>query len=190
MGPRNLPNVVDGVNFGRQSTMHAEILTVHDRGEGQAIEALHASVVDLLSILDEAFGLEGKILAQMPTFVVTPDQMDRVTIKQFQRPEVENDLDAEIPAIHVIAEKKITGFVRLTTNFEELYQVVELPMNITANGDGSGNLQHILLFVEQSRRLVYNAQCHLLSDAAFAYEVLLQGIGPRLTAMVVDLCHG
>ena len=103
--------------------MDAEVLSIHDGSQRKTIEGLHAGVVDLLVVLDEALGLEGEILAQMPAFVIAANQMDRVLVENLEGPKIKDDFDAEIAAIHVVSEKEVSGLVRLPAHLEQLDQV-------------------------------------------------------------------
>ena len=48
-------NIVEGMQLGRQATVNAEELFVHDSGKGQSAEGLHARVVDTLRVLALAY---------------------------------------------------------------------------------------------------------------------------------------
>ena len=50
--------------------MYAEKLLVHDRGQRESTERVHARIVDLLRVLMLAFELEGEIVCQVATLVV------------------------------------------------------------------------------------------------------------------------
>lgn len=49
------PDVVQGVDLGGEATVDAEELLVHEGGQGQAVERLHARVVHALRVLDLAW---------------------------------------------------------------------------------------------------------------------------------------
>lgn len=48
-------DVVECENLGRQTSVDAEELLVEQGGEGQAVERLHAGVVNTFRIFDDAF---------------------------------------------------------------------------------------------------------------------------------------
>ena len=72
--------------------MNAEELFVHDRGKGQCAEALHARVVDALGVLVLALELEGEVVGQVATLVVAAEEVQRLGIPYFERPEVQDAL--------------------------------------------------------------------------------------------------
>lgn len=72
--------------------MDTEELLVHDRRQRQGTEGFDARLVDPFAILVLALQLEGKVVRQVATLVVTPEQPKRVGIPDLQCPEVENAL--------------------------------------------------------------------------------------------------
>lgn len=95
--------------------MDAEELLVHQGGQRKAVERLHASIVDALRILNftyitlrlsilynnlyflkiHTFLFEGKVLGQMPAFVVAPQQVQGGRVANFQCPQVEDALQQQ-----------------------------------------------------------------------------------------------
>ena len=51
--------------------MNTQELLVHDCRQRQAAEGLHAGLVDGLGVLVLALEFEGKVVGQMPTFVIS-----------------------------------------------------------------------------------------------------------------------
>ena len=51
MGSTYVPNVVQGVELWRKSSMDTEELLVHDGSEGECAERIHAGVIQTLGIL-------------------------------------------------------------------------------------------------------------------------------------------
>ena len=167
--------------------MDAEILAVHYGGQRQAIKGFHTSVVDLFGILDATLGLEGKIFAQMPALVIASDQMNCVPIQRLQSPKVKDDLDTEIASVHIIAEKQISRLIRWPAHFEQLDQVVELAVNVAADGDGGRHFEHVLLLGKDGRCFADDAHGDLFGDPSFTQEMTLEYIRSRLAASIEDL---
>ena len=61
-GRAHITDVVDGVQLGRQPTVYAEELFVHDCGKRQGAEGLDARLVDVLRVLVLAFELEHELV--------------------------------------------------------------------------------------------------------------------------------
>lgn len=60
--------------------MDAKKLFVHDRRQRQSTERLDASLVNPLAVLVLALQLKGKIVRQMSTLVVAPQQPERIRV--------------------------------------------------------------------------------------------------------------
>ena len=50
-----------------------------------------------------------------------------------------------VPSVDVVSHEEIVGVWGLTSDFEELFQVVELAVDITANGDRCSHLRYVRL---------------------------------------------
>lgn len=84
--------VLECVELRAQSSVYTQELLVHDSGEGKRAESVHAGFVDSLGVLVLAFELEGEVVGQMATFVVTTKQPKCVGIPDLQRPQVQHAL--------------------------------------------------------------------------------------------------
>lgn len=64
--------------------MYTEELFVHDGGQRQGTEGLHACFIDLLRVFVLALEFEGEIIRQMPAFMVPSQQPQGVGIPYLQ----------------------------------------------------------------------------------------------------------
>ena len=92
--------IIECVKLGAKPTVYAQELLVHDSGEGQRTEGVHAGFIDGLGVLVLAFELECEVVGQMATFVVTAQQPKRVGIPDLKRPQVQNALQMSAHACH------------------------------------------------------------------------------------------
>ena len=60
------------MDFRTETAVDTEELLVHQSSQGQTVECLHAGVVHILRVLDLALLLEGEVLGEVTTLVVTP----------------------------------------------------------------------------------------------------------------------
>ena len=88
----DIPQIVEGVEFWRQTTMDTKKLLVHDGCQGQGAEGFHNSIVELLGILVLAFELEGEVVGQVPALVVSAEEEEGLGVPYFQRPQVQHAL--------------------------------------------------------------------------------------------------
>ena len=74
------------MDFRRKSSVNAKELLVHQRGQWQTVEGVHAGIVDAFRVFYLTLRLEGEIFAEMPAFVVASQEEQRVGVKDLQRP--------------------------------------------------------------------------------------------------------
>ena len=82
-----------------ETTVNTQELLVHDRRQRQRTEGFDARLVDPFAILVFALELEGKVVRQVATLVVTAQQPERIGIPDLQCPEVQNALQQSEPRI-------------------------------------------------------------------------------------------
>jgi hypothetical protein len=80
------------VQFGTETTVNTQELLVHNSSEGKSAERLHTSLVHSLGVFVLALQLEGKVIGQMATLVVTTHEPESVGVPDLESPEVENTL--------------------------------------------------------------------------------------------------
>jgi hypothetical protein len=80
------------VQLGTETTVNTQELLVHNSSEGKGAERLHASLVHGLGVFVLALQLEGEVIGQMATLVVTTHEPESVGVPDLESPEVENTL--------------------------------------------------------------------------------------------------
>ena len=85
--------------------------------------------------------------------MVTTKNGNAILIADFEGDQEGDGLNGVVATIDVVTHEQVVGIRRLSTNLEQLTQVVELSVNITANSDGSGNLLHVRLVDQNFFRL-------------------------------------
>lgn len=158
----------------RQTTVNAQELLVHNSSQWQGTEGLHTRLVNILRILVLTFQLEGKVIGQMATLVVTTEQPQAVWIPNLQRPQVKHTLDGEVASVDVVSQEQISGIGWVTTDLEQLHQIIVLAVNISTDGDWRIHLEQVWLLSENLASLVDNVDGLLLGETTFSVEMLLQ----------------
>jgi hypothetical protein len=67
--------------------------------------------------------------------VVTPQEGNPVFIAHLQRQQHEEGLDTVPSAVHVIPQEDVVSVGRVPADLEQLQQVVQLPVNVSTDGD-------------------------------------------------------
>jgi hypothetical protein len=110
--------IIQGMQFGTQSSVNAQKLFVHDSCEGESTERLHARFVNLLGIFVLAFELECKVIGQMPALMVPSEQPKGVGIPDLQGPQVKHTFNTEVSSIDVVSKEEVSGLCRVTADFK------------------------------------------------------------------------
>lgn len=63
--------------------------------------------------------------------MISSEDGESLRISDFQRNKESHGLDGVISTIDVVSHEEVVGFGRLTTDFEEFTQVVELTVDVT-----------------------------------------------------------
>jgi len=188
------------MQLGTQSTVYAQELLIHDGSQGQRTKRVHAGFVNSLGIFVFALQLEGEVVGQMTALVVSSKQPKCVGIPDLQGPQVQYALpisvqayvmrtvraylDTEITPIHIVAQEQVARFCRIAPDFEQLHEVVVLPVDVTTHGDGGVHLQQVWLRLEDFGALLEDPQCLLLGQAALAVKVLLEELDVGFCAVM------
>merc|ERR1712223_679821 len=97
--------------------------------------------------------------------MIATEERDAVRPLQFKTEKQLECLDRVVAAVDEITHEDVASVRDLATLFKELKQVMELPMNITANGDRRAHGLHIA-FLDQDllNLLAEDAQVSLWQD--------------------------
>ena len=80
------------MQLGAETTVNTQELLVHNSSKGKSAEGLHAGLVNGLGVFVLALKLEGEVVGQMATLVVTTHEPEGVGVPDLEGPEVENTL--------------------------------------------------------------------------------------------------
>jgi len=101
----------------RDSAVHAEIETIHDRGHWEHIERFHILLKYLLIVQHENLLTEVKSLSHVSRLVIASKQENVVWVFEFQTEKENSDFWAIVTSVDVISQEKnlLRVLLRLTT---------------------------------------------------------------------------
>jgi len=138
-------DVVKGINAGRQAAVQAEDLIVDKGGEREVVEKIREGFPHVgISILSEAFIVESVHLSDLAGFVIATENRNALRIPNLQGDKQSHSLHREIATIDVVAHEEIIGIWVGSANLEQLHQVMELTVYISANSDWTANRLNIV----------------------------------------------
>jgi len=71
--------------------------------------------------------------------VISAKNGDAVRIADFEANEEGDCLDRVVASVDVVAHEEVVVIWQLSADLEELFKIVELTMDVTANGDWGAN---------------------------------------------------
>lgn len=126
--------------------MHAEDLVIDHCSDGEVVEDFGEGTPDVeRAVFADALIVEAVDLSDESGLVVASEQGDPVLVAHLEGQQHEEGLDAVPSAIHIVAQEDVVGIGRVPSDLEELEQVVELPVDVPADGDGRSDLDGVWL---------------------------------------------
>lgn len=100
-------------------------LVLDKGGKGEAVEQVGEEAPDVrVPILAQALIVETVYLSNLPRLVVPTEDGDPVRVAELERHEESDGLDRVVAAVNVVAHEQVVGIGRVSTDAEELGQVV------------------------------------------------------------------
>jgi len=141
--------LIEGGNLWGETAMDADNSAVNDTGDGEQVKHLHAHAPAVrITELLLALVVESIDLSDLATLVVASEENDLVRILGLHEHQKCEGLETVITAVNVVAHEDVGTIRDLAANAEELEKVVELAVDVAANGDGGCDGLHVRLFKE------------------------------------------
>lgn len=114
--------------------MHAEYFVIDDGGECEVVENVGAVAPDVDGAeLPEALVIKAVDLSDLSAFVVAPDEGDTLGVPHFEGDEEQEGLDRVGSSVNEVAHEQVICVWTLATHLEQLLEVVELAVDVSAN---------------------------------------------------------
>lgn len=142
-------DLIKCLNTRGKTTVNAEDLAIDNCRKAEIIEDLGAvSPNGYASILPETFVVETVDLGDLAGFVIPSNQGYSVGIPNLKSQEEKKRLDRVESSVDKVAHEKVIRIGDIAAHFEELFEVVKLPVNVSANCDRRVNPLDVGLFDE------------------------------------------
>ena len=99
-------------------------------------------------VLPHAFIVEAVVLGDASGFVVSSQYCQPFLVPDFEGQEKADCLGGVVSPVNVISKEEVVGVGDASSDFEQLHEIVELPMNVSADEDGRSDVDHIGLLGE------------------------------------------
>mmetsp|Transcript_6233 Transcript_6233/g.18937 ORF Transcript_6233/g.18937 Transcript_6233/m.18937 type:complete len:205 (-) Transcript_6233:40-654(-) len=155
-------NLVQCIDGGTQATVHTEHLVIDESRETEIVEEICTIAPHVhRAELAQTFVIETIHLCDLTTFVVASNESDAVRVANLESEKQEEGFDTVEASIDKVAHEEVVRVRTLATDLEELLEIVELAMNISADGHRSVHTLHVPLLDQDLLGLVAE-RLHLL----------------------------
>jgi len=166
------PHLVQLVQRRRESSMQAEDLIFHQRRQRQQIEQIREVLPDVgVAVFAEALVVEAVDLGDLPGLVVPSQNGHSVLEPHFVANQQCHRLHRVVASVNVVAHEKVVGVWGPASDSEELHQIVELPVDVSADCHRTPHLLHIALLRQDLLRLVAESFHFVLRNWLVVYQL-------------------
>lgn len=92
-------------------------------------------------------------MGNLAALVIATEDGDALLVADLQGDEEGDGFDRVIPTIHVVAHEEVVGVRTAAANLEQLLEIVELAVDVTAHGHGALHRLHVRLLLQNLTRL-------------------------------------
>src|SRR3569833_2283914 len=153
--------------------MDTEYLSFYYGNNAQIVKHLCAVLPgDGITVLSDGLIVESIHCRNLSSFVVSSQQCNESWILQFQAQQQLESLNRVVPTIHEVAHDYVSCVGYLPTLGEELKKIVELAVDVTADGDWSLHWLNVALLNEKLFHfLTQNAKVALRQNVAALHSL-------------------
>mmetsp|Transcript_99434 Transcript_99434/g.256998 ORF Transcript_99434/g.256998 Transcript_99434/m.256998 type:complete len:343 (+) Transcript_99434:194-1222(+) len=186
-----LADVVEGVEGGRDATVHADDLVLDHRRHGQVVEGVREELPDLGSAVRPHTLVEEAVdLGDLPALVVPAQQRDALLIADLLKEHRRHGLHRIVAAVHVVSEEEVVRLRQRPADAKELLQVQELPVDVAAHRDGAADGLAVGLLLEDLAHLLAQGLALGLRELTFVLHVLDLLLEVRIQQRLIGRRHG
>eukprot|EP00754_Rhynchopus_humris_P030098 Rhum_TRINITY_DN15258_c13_g1::Rhum_TRINITY_DN15258_c13_g1_i1::g.148201::m.148201 len=166
-------DLVQCVDGRRQPSVHGQHLVLDESRQCQIVEHVCAVPPDVDgAVFPQTLVVEAVHLRDLTRLVVATDQLHPVRVPCLQGQEEQERLDGVEPSVYKIAHEKVVRVRDVAAHTKQLLQVVELPVDVAHNSDGTVHNLHVRLVHEDFPRLLAQKLDFRLLDDFASLELL------------------
>jgi hypothetical protein len=144
-------DLVEGLNIRGKATVDAENFAFNDSADAKMIKNVNTVLPRVgISVLTHIFIVKTVDGGNLPSFVISAKEGDVARVTELEHHQELEGFDGVVATVDKIAHKDVAGVGNTASLFEELDKVMELTVDVTADGDGSGNRLNVGLFIRIS----------------------------------------
>jgi hypothetical protein len=142
-------DVIKGVDAGGETSVEAEDLVVDQGSEGKVVEEIGEVLPYVgIAVFSKALIIKPIDLCDLAGLVVATEDGDALRISNFQSHKESDGFNGIVTSINIIAHEQIIRVWIWPANSEQLHQVMELTMDVSAYGDWAFHWLHVRLVLQ------------------------------------------
>ena len=140
-GTGDVGNLLHLAELGAEAAVHADDLVVDDGAAGEAVEGVAEGLPKLDGEAAAALVVEAVDAVDAGALVVAAEDKEVLRILDLVGEEEAHDLEGLLATVDVVAEEQVIGLGGESTVLKQTEEVCVLSMDVTANFDGSTELE-------------------------------------------------
>lgn len=129
--------------------MHTKYFVVDNCTESKTIKNFGAASPHVeAAVLPDALVVESVDLSDDSGLVIAPEEGNSIFVSNFEGEKEEESLDTVFSSVYVVAHEDVVGVRWKSADFEEFEEVIELAVDVAANGDWGGDFDDVGFFAE------------------------------------------
>lgn len=140
-GSHDTADLLHRVEVGTKTTVHGKDLLVNNGGNGETVEAVGKCLPELDVVATLALVVETIDTVDGGTLVVATEDEEVLGVLDLVGEQQADGLQGLLASVDIITEEEVVGLGGESTVLKQPEQVIVLPVNITADLDGSFKLK-------------------------------------------------
>ena len=181
-------SMVERVDRRREAAVHAKDAVLHQRSHREVVEQVREVFPHVrVAIFAQALVIETVHLRNLSALVVATGESDAPRVANLKCDQERHTLEGVVTTIDVVTHEQIVCVRGLAADAEELHQVEELAMDITANSDRRLYLGYIRLGGKKLLRFLTQLADALLQHSSSRSE-RCAACGGRAVLARLEVC--
>lgn len=127
--------------------MRSKDLSLDNGSQGQVIKELRQHFPDVvILVLPHTLIIKTVVLGDASGFMVASEDGESFFVSNLEAEEEADSFEGVVASIHVISQEEIVSIGDIPSDSEEFHEVVELPVDVTADVDWCADVDDIGFF--------------------------------------------
>lgn len=137
------------VSFAQAEGNKAAHLIINQRGQRKVIKQICKELPNVrIPIFPQTLVIKPINLSNLSRLVIPSQDRHSISVSQLECNEQSDSFNRVVSTINIVTHEEVVGVGGVTTDSEELGEIVELSVNITTDGDGASNRLDVGFFHE------------------------------------------